>query len=55
MEIKEISRKKWISKKKYQKKKEIVWINNKQVKYSEYEKNLPITDEQIKRSRRSFN
>lgn len=28
--------------------KELVWINNKKVAYSEYEKNLPITDEQIK-------
>ncbi len=47
MEIKEIVEKNELVKK-ISEKKEIVWINNKQVKYSEYEKNLPITDEQIK-------
>ena len=29
-------------------KKEIVWINPKEIDYAEYEKNLPLSDEELK-------
>lgn len=41
--------------KKIAEKKEVVWINNKQEKYEEYEKNLPISDEEIKEAEERLN
>ena len=31
-------------------KKEVVWINPKEINYTEYEKNLPIKDQELKES-----
>ena len=35
-------------------KKEVVWINPKEINYTEYEKNLPIKDQELKEAEERF-